>query len=82
MALKGTKYVLNEDRARQVLETTLGVSIAPGADLRREDEPKWDSLKHVVLIFAIEDEFDIQLEEEQMERIDSLSAILNAIDAA
>lgn len=82
MELKGTDWVLQEERARQVLETTLGVTIPPGADLRRDQEPKWDSLKHVVLIFAIEDEFDIQLDEEQMAAIDSLSAILKAIDAA
>lgn len=70
------------ERVRRVLETTLGTAIPPGSDLRREEEPKWDSLKHVALIFAIEDEFGIQLDEEQMERLDSLRSILEAVDAA
>ena len=72
----------NEERVRRVLETTLGISITPGSDVRREEEPRWDSLKHVALIFAIEDEFDVQLTEQQMERIDSLRAIVEAVDAA
>lgn len=71
-----------EERARRILEATLGVTIPVGFDFRREDEPKWDSLKHVALIFAIEEEFEIQLDEQQMESIDSLRSIVEAVDAA
>lgn len=71
-----------EERARKVLESTLGIAIPAGADLRRDAEPRWDSLKHLALIFAIEDEFEIELDQEQMERLDSLSAIVDAVHAA
>mgnify|MGYP001233292013 CR=1 FL=1 len=54
---------------------------APAAgDIRREDLAAWDSLRHVDLIFLIEEVFDIQLSEEEMARADSLSALTAIVD--
>lgn len=71
-----------EERVRRVFETTLDIEIAPGADVLREEEARWDSLKHVALIFALEDEFGIEFDEAQMAGLDSLSRAVEALDAA
>lgn len=49
-------------------------------DIRREDLPAWDSLRHVDLIFLIEEVFGIQLSEDEMARADSLLALTAIVD--
>jgi acyl carrier protein len=71
-----------EQRARQVVLATLGIDGPATGDFSRETTAAWDSLKHVAVIFAIEDEFEVQFSEEQMASLASLSAIVEAIDAA
>ena len=71
-----------EERARQVVLATLGIEGPATGDFSRETLSGWDSLKHVAVIFAIEDEFEIRFSEEQMASLASLSAIVEAIDAA
>ena len=43
----------------------------------RETLPNWDSLKHIEIIFAIEDELNIQFPEENMSELDSVIQITN-----
>jgi len=42
--------------------------------VRRVSEPKWDSLAHVSLVAAIESEFGVNLDSEDMERMSSYAA--------
>lgn len=49
-------------------------------DIRREDLAAWDSLRHVDLIFLVEEMFDIQLTEDEMAKADSLSALAALVD--
>lgn len=44
-----------------------------------ETIPNWDSLKHIKLIFALEDEFEITFEEEEIAAMTSFSAIQEAL---
>lgn len=37
---------------------------------------QWDSLKHIEIIFAIEDELSIQFDEEEIEQLDSIEKII------
>jgi acyl carrier protein len=58
------------------------LNVDPGAGpLVRGDTSQWDSLKHVDLIFALEDEFDVQFSEQEMNDATSSSAIANMIEA-
>ncbi|KPF85131.1 hypothetical protein IP70_13100 [alpha proteobacterium AAP38] len=70
-----------EDRVRRILSAVLESDYPPGTPVTREAEPKWDSLKHVEVIFAVEDEFGIQLDEDRMARIQSLDDIVKAVEA-
>jgi acyl carrier protein len=56
-----------QDRLRRVFVDTLelgdGVDVA---NLNYRDIPEWDSLGHMTLVAAIEDQFDVQLDTEQV----------------
>jgi acyl carrier protein len=69
-----------DEQARAVLLKILEVEPIPG-DIRREDNPAWNSLKHVDLIFLIEDEFGIELTEDEMSDLDSLSGIVALVES-
>jgi len=56
-----------------VLAAALKCEVAP--DSSRRNIPKWDSLKHIEIIFAVEDELDIQFSEEELARLDSVASI-------
>ena len=57
----------------EVLTIALGRPIAPGEEVAREDEPTWDSLKHLQILFAIEDAFGIHFSVEEMASAASVS---------
>ncbi len=49
------------------------------SDFSRENTPQWDSLKHIEVIFTVEDELDIQFTEDEMGGLDSVSSIVGTI---
>lgn len=51
------------------------------ADSSRENTPQWDSLKHVELVFAIEDELGLQFSEEQLASLHSIAALVAAAES-
>jgi acyl carrier protein len=69
-----------ESAIRQVLETVLRRAIAPGEDVQREKEGAWDSLKHVELIFSVEEALDIQFDAEEMGELDSYVKLVDAAE--
>jgi acyl carrier protein len=46
----------------------------------RRDVPKWDSLQHVALVAAIEEQFGISLSMDEMVEIRSVKDICNILD--
>jgi acyl carrier protein len=69
-----------------VIETVLKVL---GTVLRTEvnaetsvlNTPQWDSLRHIEVIFAIEDATGVQFDEAELAEIDSVSRLVSAIEA-
>lgn len=43
----------------------------------RQNTPHWDSLKHIEIIFAIEDELGVEFSEDEMSTLDSLGKIVD-----
>jgi acyl carrier protein len=70
-----------ERTVRDIFALVLKRPIAAGEDITRQDEPKWDSLKHVELIFAVEEKFDLLFSEEDMAKMDRLSDLVKRISA-
>ena len=70
------------DRLREVLANVLEVeSSAISAETSVESEPRWDSLRHMTLIFAIEDAFGVQFDDDELPKLTSVAAIQRALDA-
>ena len=49
-------------RIQKTFSTVFGPRVAFRAELRRVDEPRWTSLKHVELIIALEQEFGVRFD--------------------
>ncbi len=78
LAVKQTDTVL---LVREIFQAVLGRQIVPEEDVSRANEPKWDSLKHVELMFALEERFDIEFSERELEELESMSRIISRITA-
>jgi len=65
-----------ESTIHRVLETLLGRTIRPGENPRRSDEAAWDSLKHVELVFSLEEALGIQFGAEELGELDSYDKLV------
>ena len=52
-----------------------------GAKTSMDNTPQWDSLKHMEIIFAIEDEFSLEFSEEELATLTSVDHIVTAINS-
>lgn len=64
---------------REVFATVLDRPIEPGADVIRAEEPEWDSLKHIDLMFSVEERFDLQFPQEDLAELNRLSQIVDRV---
>jgi acyl carrier protein len=48
-------------------------------DTSRKNSNNWDSLKHIEVIFAIEDEFEIEFTEEEMYKMNNVSSFVRKL---
>ena len=69
-----------QDRVFQVISNVLNV---PANKLNVDSSPEsieqWESMKHINLVLAIEEEFDIQFDDEQIAELQSVKSIIAAI---
>jgi acyl carrier protein len=68
-----------EERVREIMGVVLERPITPGESVAFGTDPAWDSLRHVELIFSIEDEFGIRFEEAELADLTSLHALVQAV---
>ena len=64
----------------ELLSITVGRPIALTEAVTRDAEPTWDSLKHVELIFMLEERFGVQFSEEEMAALRSSGDIVHAVE--
>lgn len=62
-----------------VLETILKESFRKSPDINRQNTQNWDSLKHIEIMFALEDELGITFSEEELMALDSVKKIVDAV---
>jgi acyl carrier protein len=69
-----------QDRVIQVISNILNV---PTTNLSDDSSPEsvsqWESMKHISLVLALEEEFDIQFDDSQISDLQSVKAIVKAI---
>lgn len=62
-----------------VLAAVLKRPFHDGADITRQNTPSWDSLKHIEVMFALEDELGTEFSEEELAKLDSVTKIVDAV---
>ena len=72
-------------RVAEIVDVVFGVE--PGAQVTQGADPanEWDSLRHIEIILAVEEEFGITISEEEfagLRSIDSISAHIAGLHAA
>lgn len=68
---------LVESEVLVLLGTVLGVELNPTST--RESIAAWDSLKHVEIVFLLEDEFGIEFVHDDLEELNSVMAIVDLV---
>ena len=70
---------MNRQQIEAVVLAVLGTVLKCEAsfDTSRQNMPQWDSLKHIEIIFAVEDELGLQFSEEELAKLDSVTKIVN-----
>ena len=63
-----------KERIQAVFAAILKRPVGADEEIARDNETGWDSLKHMELVFALEEEFGIEFTEEDIARIDSRAA--------
>lgn len=72
----------NEAKLKAIVSGILGVSeVDIHDDLSTTDVDTWDSLNHINLITAVEEEFGIQFPTESMDRMKSVGLIKKDLSA-
>lgn len=69
----------------EILSLALDRTVTPSENLTREVEPKWDSLKHLEIIFAVEGAYGVAFSPEEIAAVAGaadLKAKVLAADAA
>ncbi|HEX5342226.1 MAG TPA: phosphopantetheine-binding protein [Duganella sp.] len=77
--------MLNEDALKQVMATMLNVDASTiNEDSSMDNVPSWDSLRHMNLVLALEEEFKVTIPDEDAGNITSyklIKLVLNDLGA-
>lgn len=68
-----------ETLVRECLSLVLKRQIDAGTSVERQNDGDWDSLRHVELIFMLEDRADIRFTEDESTGIQSLNDIVRLV---
>ena len=62
-----------------------GPAMAPAAQINPESSPEtlesWDSVQHLNLVLGLEQEFNVQFEPEEMDRMKTIGAISDLVES-
>jgi acyl carrier protein len=61
---------------RATIGIVLGRDIAPGDPVIRDEQPDWDSLKHIELVFALEGALGIRFDAEEIGELTDVVSIV------
>ena len=71
-----------EDRIKKVMRDVFNIDIASiGSESSPDNIENWDSLKHMNLIVALEEEFDAEIPDDQAEAITTVKQAVAFIEA-
>lgn len=57
----------------------LGRTVAFEDHVSQDNEPSWDSLKHVELVIAVEDDLEVRFDEDELAELTSVDRLVAAV---
>ncbi len=69
-----------EATVRETLSVLLGRPVGPGEAVSREDEPAWDSLKHIEIVFALEGALGVRFDVAELAELDDVDSIVASVE--
>jgi acyl carrier protein len=69
----------SEAEVRWLLRTVLQLASRDDSELRRDNLDAWDSLKHMEIVFALEDRYGVRFDESEFSALDTSAAITAAL---
>jgi acyl carrier protein len=63
----------------RILSSVLGHEVAPGTNVAASDDPVWDSLRQVEVMYAVEDTFGLRFDEGDFSTLVSSELIVDAV---
>jgi len=72
--------LLLETEIRGLILRLLRLHDMPPSALARGHVPQWDSLKHMEIVFALEDRYRVQFDESEFARLDTPARIAAAVE--
>jgi acyl carrier protein len=69
-----------ENRIKNVFRDVFKETLDFNLELNRETESRWDSLRHVELLVALEREFDLRFDGSDATEMNSISKIITLIE--
>jgi acyl carrier protein len=68
------------EKLRALAAHILQIDVAPDQQIERASCARWDSLNHLRLIMAVEEEFGVRLEPDEIANIASLADLQTMLD--
>jgi len=65
---------------RAVLATVLERSISMDENVSRDNEPGWDSLKHIEVVFALEGALGVRFSEDELAELVDITSIVAVVE--
>ena len=72
---------MKKERVKEIMSKVFEMNIEDlKDDTNQKNTPRWDSLRHLTLIVELEDEFGVSFEPEEIGSMDSIDAVLLALE--
>lgn len=68
------------EKLRELAADIFQIDVAPGQQIERATCGRWDSLNHLRLVMAVEEEFAVRLEPDEIANIASLADLQSLLD--
>jgi acyl carrier protein len=68
------------ERLEEIFSAAFSEKIRLDERKLRSDMPVWDSINHLNLIVELEEKLDVSFSQEEIESIDSVSALINILE--
>jgi acyl carrier protein len=71
---------MTREKLRKIVADALEIEITPGDEVQRSAHPVWDSLNHLRVVMAVEEELGVRLEPDEVTSIASLSDLQRVVE--